>query len=215
MRWRNPARTGFPTSTTSTAAPTTTSEPLPLSVQSTRSAQADWAHDSIAYLAQLGCCLQTTSSKNVVCQFLAEEPPLHIGLKRSLALNATVHWPLAHLRHVKHEAVHLRRYMILDLKKFTPGKDLQPGLLWIAEQIPGLVASRDMTEQLARGYWPSYNIPYFPEASIASPTLPSRHCLVQLSQCFTLPFVACSVSVLRGAALDPLSSTLASTVRNT
>ena len=61
------------------------------------------------------------------------------------------------------EAPFLRRYMIVDLKKFTPGKDLQPGLLWIAEQIPGLVASRDMTEQLARGYWPSYNIPYFQE----------------------------------------------------
>ena len=53
--------------------------------------------------------------------------------------------------------------MILDLKRFTPGSDLPPGLLWVAEQIPGLVASGDMTEQLARGYWPSYNVPYFPE----------------------------------------------------
>ncbi len=63
----------------------------------------------------------------------------------------------------------LRRYMILDLKKFTPGRDLEAGLLWIAEQIPGLVASRDMTEQLARGYWPSYNIPYFPEVKPFGP----------------------------------------------
>ena len=63
----------------------------------------------------------------------------------------------------------LRRYMIVDLKRFTPGKDLQPGLLWVAEQIPGLVASRDMTEQLARGYWPSYNVPYFPEVNPTGP----------------------------------------------
>ena len=62
----------------------------------------------------------------------------------------------------------VRRYMILDLKRFTPGRDLRPGLLWVVEQIPGLVASRDMTEQLARGYWPSYNIPYFPEVETAS-----------------------------------------------
>ena len=59
------------------------------------------------------------------------------------------------------------RYMIVDLKRFTPGSDLPAGLLWVAEQIPGLVASGDVTEQLARGYWPSYNIPYFPEALFA------------------------------------------------
>ncbi len=52
---------------------------------------------------------------------------------------------------------------MLDLKRFTPGKELPAGLLWVAEQIPGLVASADLTEQLARGYFPSYNIPYFPQ----------------------------------------------------
>ncbi|EIE19753.1 laminin A [Coccomyxa subellipsoidea C-169] len=55
------------------------------------------------------------------------------------------------------------QYMVLDLKRFTPGKELPAGLLWVAEQIPGLVASADLTEQLARGYFPSYNIPYFPQ----------------------------------------------------
>lgn len=53
--------------------------------------------------------------------------------------------------------------MVLDLKRFTPGSELPAGLLWVAEQIPGLVASADLTEQLARGYFPSYNIPYFPQ----------------------------------------------------
>ncbi|CAL8471420.1 g10962 [Coccomyxa elongata] len=55
------------------------------------------------------------------------------------------------------------QYMVLDLKRFTPGSELPAGLLWVAEQIPGLIASADLTEQLARGYFPSYNIPYFPQ----------------------------------------------------
>ena len=67
------------------------------------------------------------------------------------------------------------RYMIVDLKRFTPGSDLPAGLLWVAEQIPGLVASGDVTEQLARGYWPSYNIPYFPEARTRLQHLPALH----------------------------------------
>lgn len=61
------------------------------------------------------------------------------------------------------------RYMVLDLKRFTPGEELPAGLLWVAEQIPGLVASADLTEQLARGYFPSYNIPYFPQ--VLQPTM--------------------------------------------
>jgi len=53
------------------------------------------------------------------------------------------------------------QYMIVNYNLFTPGKDLQDNLLWIVEQIPGYVESADMTTQLARGYWPSYNVPYF------------------------------------------------------
>ncbi len=36
-------------------------------------------------------------------------------------------------------------------------------------QIPGLVVSGDVTQDLERGYWPSYNVPYFPEVSWGSP----------------------------------------------
>lgn len=54
---------------------------------------------------------------------------------------------------------------VLDLKRFQPGQELLPGLLWVAEQIPGLIEAADMTETLLRGYWPSYNVPFFPEAS--------------------------------------------------
>ncbi|KAL4431400.1 hypothetical protein ABPG75_006656 [Micractinium tetrahymenae] len=55
------------------------------------------------------------------------------------------------------------QYMVLDLNKFRPREALQPGLLWVAEQIPGLVVAADMTQTLGFGYWPSFNVPYFPE----------------------------------------------------
>ena len=52
---------------------------------------------------------------------------------------------------------------VLDWKRFKPGQSLQAGLFWVAEQIPHLIEAADMTETLAWGYWPSYNVPYFPE----------------------------------------------------
>jgi len=37
-------------------------------------------------------------------------------------------------------------------------------VLWILEPMPGLVMSADVTHVLMQqGYWPSYNIPYFPQ----------------------------------------------------
>jgi hypothetical protein len=53
------------------------------------------------------------------------------------------------------------QYMIFDWKKFQPNLPLLNGALWVMEQIPGLVEYEDVTDQLERGYWPSYNIPYF------------------------------------------------------
>lgn len=60
-------------------------------------------------------------------------------------------------------ATYNNQYMIIDLKLFTPGRDLVPGLLTIAEQMPGDVVYGDATQELERGHWPSYNVPYFPE----------------------------------------------------
>ncbi len=46
--------------------------------------------------------------------------------------------------------------MVIDLKLFKPGQLLEPGLLTIVEQIPGLVVFADLTETLELGYWPRY-----------------------------------------------------------
>ncbi|BDA45664.1 Phospholipase B-like 1 [Coccomyxa sp. Obi] len=55
------------------------------------------------------------------------------------------------------------QYMVVDLKLFRPEQELRPNLLWVVEQVPGLTVAEDQTEILSRGYWPSYNIPFYPE----------------------------------------------------
>ncbi len=60
------------------------------------------------------------------------------------------------------------QWMVVDLKRFSPGRELQPGLLWVVEQAPGLVVASDVTMTLERGYWPSYNV------SAPSPPQPPR-----------------------------------------
>ena len=49
------------------------------------------------------------------------------------------------------------QYMVLDTKRFKAKNALQSNTLFVVEQIPGLMAGADVTEQLERGYWSSYN----------------------------------------------------------
>lgn len=68
----------------------------------------------------------------------------------------------------------------VDYKLFTPGQPLPPNLLWVSEQLPGYCHAEDQTMVLQRGYWPSYNVPFYddiykmsgyPEIARASPEL--------------------------------------------
>ena len=60
------------------------------------------------------------------------------------------------------------QWICADYNLFTPGKSLLPGTLWIGEQIPGTWMTKDVTTTLSYGYWPSYNVPFFPEIYNAS-----------------------------------------------
>ncbi|KXZ56769.1 hypothetical protein GPECTOR_1g693 [Gonium pectorale] len=60
------------------------------------------------------------------------------------------------------------QYMIINANRFKPRDELQPGVLWVLEQMPGMIKSADMTEELSRGYWPSYNVAYFPDVYAAA-----------------------------------------------
>ncbi|VDK67353.1 unnamed protein product [Onchocerca ochengi] len=55
------------------------------------------------------------------------------------------------------------QWIVVDYKLFEPRNELpSKNLLWVLEQIPGLVIAHDMTWFLKNyTYWPSYNIPYF------------------------------------------------------
>mmetsp|Transcript_22079 Transcript_22079/g.43444 ORF Transcript_22079/g.43444 Transcript_22079/m.43444 type:complete len:596 (+) Transcript_22079:294-2081(+) len=55
------------------------------------------------------------------------------------------------------------QYMIVDFNKFEPLQPLKNDTLWVIEEMPGVVIGRDQTEVLRRGYWPSYNVPFYPE----------------------------------------------------
>eukprot|EP00775_Hariotina_reticulata_P010288 gene10288-10447_t len=68
------------------------------------------------------------------------------------------HWIQQH-----NSGTYNNQYMVIDMKHFAPSQELQPGLLTVVEQMPGLVVFGDKTQALERGYWPSYNVPFFPE----------------------------------------------------
>ncbi|KAL5963835.1 putative phospholipase B-like 2 [Taenia solium] len=55
------------------------------------------------------------------------------------------------------------QWMVIDTKLFDPLRPLpKKDFFWVAEQIPGLVQSADVTEHLLnKSYWGSYNNPYF------------------------------------------------------
>ncbi|KAI0207905.1 putative phospholipase B-like 2 [Lamellibrachia satsuma] len=60
-------------------------------------------------------------------------------------------------------------WMVVDYTKFHPGKKLGSDVLWVLDQIPGMIVARDVTSVLIKqGYFPSYNSPHFPEIYNAS-----------------------------------------------
>ncbi|XP_068594488.1 putative phospholipase B-like 2 [Brachionichthys hirsutus] len=61
------------------------------------------------------------------------------------------------------------QWMIVDYNHFTPGKTIREDLFVVLEQIPGDIVYTDRTQELMeKGYWASYNIPYYVEIFNAS-----------------------------------------------
>eukprot|EP01113_Clastostelium_recurvatum_P013539 TRINITY_DN1719_c0_g1_i2.p1 TRINITY_DN1719_c0_g1~~TRINITY_DN1719_c0_g1_i2.p1 ORF type:complete len:584 (+),score=142.12 TRINITY_DN1719_c0_g1_i2:60-1754(+) len=53
------------------------------------------------------------------------------------------------------------QWIVVDHKKFVPGRYFEDGTLTVLEQIPGYIESKDVTANLETGYWPSFNVPFF------------------------------------------------------
>ncbi|XP_030271663.1 putative phospholipase B-like 2 [Sparus aurata] len=62
------------------------------------------------------------------------------------------------------------QWMIVNYNHFTPGKtDIKEELFVVLEQIPGLIVFTDKTQELLeKGYWASFNIPYYVDIFNAS-----------------------------------------------
>ena len=57
------------------------------------------------------------------------------------------------------------QWMVLDYSRLTPDGSLNPGALWVYEQLPGQTWAEDKTSELRElGYWISYNRASFPQA---------------------------------------------------
>jgi len=69
---------------------------------------------------------------------------------------------------------YVNQYMIVDFSLFSPLTALRDGTLWVVEEIPGLVMGADQTGILRLGYWPSYNVPFYPEVYTRSGYTDSR-----------------------------------------
>ncbi|GFH30181.1 phospholipase B-like, partial [Haematococcus lacustris] len=50
-------------------------------------------------------------------------------------------------------------WLVIDLKRFSPGRPLQHGLLTVVEQVPDAMFSADFTHILESGYFALYNVP--------------------------------------------------------
>lgn len=80
----------------------------------------------------------------------------------SIAANGA-EWAQAFSAH--HSGTYTNQWMVLDLLLFSPGAQTPAkGLFTVLEEIPGSIVSEDQSARLyAQGYWPSYNIPFYPE----------------------------------------------------
>ena len=54
------------------------------------------------------------------------------------------------------------QWMCVDMKLFTPGKEVADNTLWVAEQMPGTIEAADQSKVLReKKYWASYNRPFY------------------------------------------------------
>jgi hypothetical protein len=75
-------------------------------------------------------------------------------------------WQAAFERH--NSGTYNNQYIVVDVAKFVAGAPLPDELVWIVEQIPGLVEGADATTLLRTGHFPSYNVPFIPSIYEAS-----------------------------------------------
>jgi hypothetical protein len=124
-----------------------------------------WSMDDF-YTVSSGLLVTETSISNFNQELWSKVSPknsLYTGIRAMVAnrlANDGRQW--TKLFTLFNSGTYNNQWMILNYGVFEPGKPLREGLLWILEQLPGLMVSKDVTADLNKnGYWASYNIPYF------------------------------------------------------
>jgi hypothetical protein len=91
---------------------------------------------------------------------------MHVMTSNRMASSAS-HW--AALFSEKNSGIDNAQWMIVDYNRFVPGKPVPEGTLWVLEQVPGMMFKKDMSSYLRdKGYFASYNRPFFPEVRSVS-----------------------------------------------
>jgi len=85
-----------------------------------------------------------------------------IPVVNRLATNGS-EWTATMDRHSS--GTYANQWMVLDLNVWAKAQKVTNDLLWIIEQLPGYSRRGDVSSVLAAngGYWPSFNVPYFPD----------------------------------------------------
>lgn len=119
------------------------------------------------HLTSAGLAVMETSLKNTNHQLLQHIRPNSSPLTwvrnmvaSRLATNGS-QWTAIFSRF--NSGTYNNQWMVLDYKLFRPGKSVQHETLWLAEQLPGITDTADITSVLKKqGYWASYNEAYLP-----------------------------------------------------
>jgi len=117
------------------------------------------------YVTDTGLTVIETTIENYNRSLWAEVKPesvftwLRANVANRLATNGS-EWTELELRH--QSGTCNNQWIVVDYKRFVPGRRLGDGTLWVSEAMPGHSHRADVTHVLLeQGSWPSYNIPYF------------------------------------------------------
>jgi len=84
---------------------------------------------------------------------------LHVMAVNRLAQSG-VHWTTLFAE--QNSGTNSAQWIVVDYNRFGPGEPMRDNTLRILEQVPGLIHRTDMSAELStRGYWASYNRPFF------------------------------------------------------
>jgi hypothetical protein len=120
--------------------------------------------DDFGYVSTGLVFMETTNNVYSTDLYKKLSPSTLLSWQRSMVASyvarSSEDWVRAFAKYAS--GTYTNQWMAIDMNKFVPGSGPQTGFLWIAEEVPGLVAVKDVTAVMQQqgGFWPSYNVPY-------------------------------------------------------